>query len=335
MIALAAVSGRTANAGNGRHFPAPALKWSNILVMCLRQNWMFACLVLALGCLHTAGAEERPVVLGVLEDTSGHYDGDPHYRSVRVVFRKEGGDWRAFPHDCRDQKCLSSVTAQFPSAMNWTLAFDGRSIGQVRTTKPERFDFYGDVGQQKITGTESIPTIGKASQDFSGFQNGPVYRPLIAISKPHFSDPEQWKPAQLTPEVISLLRKQFRQKFPKVTNCANPEENVAKQWLYPDNAVKVIKAYSSKERWSVARLQLEEDRCDGPADDPFVDQWFSISPTEEVKFLDKAMWLVDAGDYDNDGQSELVFSIDDYNRGGYKLFYDHFKKEAVFEFGYH
>jgi hypothetical protein len=23
------------------------------------------------------------------------------------------------------------------------------------------------------------------------------------------------------------------------------------------------------------------------------------------------------------------------NRGGYKLFYDHFKKEAVFEFGYH
>jgi hypothetical protein len=303
--------------------------------MSLRQNWMFACLVFALGCSSAAWAQEQPVILGILEDTPGHYSGDPHYRSVRVVFRKESGEWRAFPHDCSDQKCLGSVTAQFPPVMNWTIAFDGRNIGRIRTTNPKRFDFYSDVGQQKVTGTESIPTIGKASLDFAGFLNGPVYRPLIAISKPHFSDPEEWKPAQLSPEVVSLLREQFRQKFPKVMNCANPEENVAKPWLYPDNAVKVIKAYSSRERWSVARLQLEEYRCDGPADDPFADQWFSISPTREVKFLDKAMWLVDAGDYDNGGESELVFSIDDYNRGGYKLFYDHFKKEVVFEFGYH
>jgi hypothetical protein len=116
------------------------------------------------------------------------------------------------------EKCLRSPTAQLPSAMNWTIAFDGRNIGQVRTTNPERFDFYRDVGQQKITGTESIPTIGKASQDFAGFLNGPVYRPLIAISKSHLTDPEQWKPAQLSPEFVSLLRKQFRQKFPKVSN---------------------------------------------------------------------------------------------------------------------
>jgi hypothetical protein len=28
----------------------------------------------------------------------------------------------------------------------------------------------------------------------------------------------------------------------------------------------------------------------------------------------------------------LVFSIDDYNRGGYKLFYDDFRQRAIFEF---
>jgi hypothetical protein len=144
--------------------------------------------------------------------------------------------------------------------MNWTIAFDGRNIGEVRTTNPERFDFYGDVGEQKITGTESIPTIGKASQDFAGFLNGPVYRPLIAISKSHFSDPEQWKPAQLSPEGVALLRKQFRQKFPKVSNGTNYEENIERPWLYQDNDIKIGKAYSSNPRWSVARVRRPSGR---------------------------------------------------------------------------
>lgn len=47
------------------------------------------------------------------------------------------------------------------------------------------------------------------------------------------------------------------------------------------------------------------------------------------------MWLVDAGDYDNDGRSELVFSIDRYNEGGYELYYNDFKKHSTFRFGYH
>jgi hypothetical protein len=303
--------------------------------MCSHRKWVLANLVLALGCCGITYAQEQPLILGVLEDTPGHYYGKPNYRSVRVVFRKEGEDWKAFPSDCRDQKCLSSVAAQFPSRVKWTIAFDGRNIGQVTTRNPDGFDFYSDVGQQRIASREPVPTIGEPSQEFAGFQNGTVYRPLLANSRPYFRDPEQWKPVQLPPEIAGLLRKQFRQMFPKVSNCANPEENVEKSWLYQDTDIKVIKAYSSKENWSVARVSLEEYRCDGPAGDPFVDQWFSVSPTREIKFLDKAMWLVDAGDYDNDGRSELVFSIDDYNRGGYRLFYDHFQKRAVFEFGYH
>jgi hypothetical protein len=47
------------------------------------------------------------------------------------------------------------------------------------------------------------------------------------------------------------------------------------------------------------------------------------------------MWLVDAGDYGNDGNSELLFSINDENRGGYELFYDDFRQHVTFEFGYH
>jgi hypothetical protein len=190
--------------------------------MCLRQSWMFAYLVLALGCFRIAWAQEQPIILGVLEDTPGLYYGDPHYRSVRVVFRKEGPDWKAFPSDCLGRECA----AQYPSSMTWTIAFDGRNIGRVTTSNADGFHFYSDVGQQKITSTEPVPTTGKPSQEFAGFLNGPVYRPIMANSKPYFRDPEQWKPAQLSPTVVALLRKTFRQKFPHVSNCENAEESV-------------------------------------------------------------------------------------------------------------
>jgi len=162
-----------------------------------------------------------------------------------------------------------------------------------------------------------------------------VYRPLAASSHSYFEDPEMWKPSQPPSDLVRLLRRQFRRKFPTVSNCADPNENAAKAWPYTDDDIKIVKAYSSKKQWTVARLRLEEYKCDGPADDPFIDQWFAISPTKEIEFLDQGMWLVDAGDYDNDGRSELLFSIDRYNRGGYELFYDDFKKKAIFQFGYH
>ena len=47
------------------------------------------------------------------------------------------------------------------------------------------------------------------------------------------------------------------------------------------------------------------------------------------------MRLVDAGDYDNDGKSELVFSVSDYNLGAYALLHDNFRKHASFRFSYH
>ena len=47
------------------------------------------------------------------------------------------------------------------------------------------------------------------------------------------------------------------------------------------------------------------------------------------------MRLVDAGDYDNSGHSQLLFLIDDDNRGGYRFYYDDFQKEAAFEYTFH
>ncbi len=87
----------------------------------------------------------------------------------------------------------------------------------------------------------------------------------------------------------------------------------------------------------VARLHLGKaiDCEDVEAGFDIDDAWFVVDPQKSVQFLDTGIWLVDAGDYDNDSKSELVFSIDRDNAGGYELFYNDFKKRAISEFGYH
>jgi hypothetical protein len=282
-----------------------------------------------------ANSSEPSVILGILENVPAHSAGQPDLRGVRIVFQKNGGDWQAFPSDCPDEGCLEKIASGYPQQVTWTIAFDGRNLGQVTGRTPKAFEFYSDVGRQEVTSQGRIPTIGKKSAEYAGFADSPVYRPLIANSQPYFKDPETWKPNHLSPKLITVLRQQFRKKFPKVSNCTNLKPETERAWLYHDEDIKLLKAYSSKNNWTIAQIRLEKYRCDGPVDDAFIDQWFVIDPVKQISFLGQDMWLVDAGDYDNDGKSELVFSIDGYNRGGYELFYDDFKKSAVFEFSYH
>jgi hypothetical protein len=277
----------------------------------------------------------QSTILGLLEDVPGVYAGEADSRGVRVVFQKSGDKWRAFPSKCPNQDCLKSISSSYPRELKWTISFDGKRVGEITGDTPKTFLFYSHIGLQEITSVGPVPTVGKKSTEFGGFTDAAVYRPLVTNSQPYFADPEKWKPASLTNDLTKLIRREFRRKFPKVTNCANPDDNIGKAWHYQDEDIKIRKTYSSRTKWFVAQVLLAEDRCDGPPDDPFIDKWFAISPAGEIKFLDTGMWLVDAGDYDNDGKSELVFSIDRYNRGGYELFYDDFKKRTIFEFGYH
>jgi hypothetical protein len=279
--------------------------------------------------------QTQPTVVGVLEDNPGHYAGELHYRDVRVVFRRETASWVAFPSNCPDQNCLKTIAAQFPPEMKWTVAFDGKAVGKVESRTPQSFDFYSTIGQQTIVGGSGVPTVGKPSANFGGFLGEPVYRPLVAVSEPNYRDPQQWKPTQLTSDLTAAVRKAFRRRFPKVTNCTKQDIEKAKPWRYPDANITVRKSYASNRSWYLAEVQLSGYECDGPTDEPFSSQWFVITPERQVRFLDSSMWLVDAGDYDNDGRSELIFSIDDYNRGGYKLFYNDFERKAVFKFSYH
>ncbi len=275
-----------------------------------------------------------PVMIGVLEDTPGQSANDPHYRDVRVVFYRNGQAWKAFPSDCPDEACLKTIAAKYPRQVDWTVTLDGRAVGNVTARTPEVFETYSSVGQQALTGTSPLPTVGQRSQQFATFYGEPVYHPLITVSQPNYRDPEQWKPAKLSDAQIAAVRRELRKKYPKVMNCKGDGSD-AFPWPYQDNNIAFGKAYASARGWSIAEAHLVPNRCDGPADDPFAMQWFVITPQGDVRWLASNMWLVDAGDYGGDGNSELVFALNDYDRGGYRLYYDDFRQRAAFEFNYH
>jgi hypothetical protein len=285
--------------------------------------------------LHAAASSAQRLVLGALEDVPGSYAGEPNSRRVRVLFEKNGAQWQAFPSECTDETCLKSVSSKYPREVNWTIAFDGRDIGHITARTPKEFDLYSHVGLQEVMSSGPVPTVGKKSAEYGGFAGAAVYRPLVAVSEPNFKDPEVWKRSELPAGVIKDLRQQFRQKFPAVSNCTGRADAAGKPWPFKDENISILKAYSSNRNWSVAQVRLGPSRCDGPPDEAFLDYWFAISPANEIRLLDGGMWLVDAGDYDNDGKSELLFSIDRYDTGGYELFYDDFKKHVTFEFSYH
>ena len=276
------------------------------------------------------------IILGALEENRGHYVGDSNYRTVRVVFEKKGDAWQAFPSDCEDQACLKAVTSSYPSEVKWIIAFDGKNVGQVASRTPSDFRWYSDVGQQVITSTNPVPTIGARSPEFGGYTDATVYRPLVANSKQYFADPDRWKPFVVSPELTTLLQQAFRTRFPKLCRISQADQSKLEIFPYRNDEVKAGRAYASGSGSLVARLHLGAVDCqDTEAGFDIDDPWFFVDTKKAVTYLESGMWLVDAGDYDNDGKSELIFSVNRDNEGGYEIWYDDFKKHSTFKFNYH
>ncbi len=283
-----------------------------------------------------ARASDRPIIIGVLEDNSGHYAGDSSYRSVRAVIEKKGDVWQAFPNDCRDQDCLRKITKVYPAEVKWTIAFDGKNIGQVTSRTPNDFKWYSDVGQQEITSKGPVPTIGARSSEFGGYTGARVYRPLIAISEPYFKDPETWKPFVASPELTRVLQQAFSKKFPNLCHSIETDGDKLEPLHYRNEDIKLVKAYASISGWVLARLHLDAIDCkDIEAGSDIDDPWFAFDGKKSITYLDSGMWLLDAGDYDNDGRSEIIFSIDRENEGGYEIYYKDFRQHTTFKFNYH
>jgi hypothetical protein len=185
-----------------------------------------------------------------------------------------------------------------PVRLKWTIAFDGKNLGQLESrADPNR----GLTPFQPIlTSAAAVPGVGSPSEQFAGLMPNPtkVRRPLIAVSKAYFRDPDGWKRAKLPDDIGALVRKAFRREYPHAYRCKE-EKIVQRNWNFPDSALALPVVYDSNKGSFLIEADLNVGDCGyvGDPDDPDSRPWFFVSRDRKVRRIGSFMTLLDAGDY--------------------------------------
>ena len=287
--------------------------------------------VLLIGLIPQPGAADE-VVLGVLEHPAPAQQqrlaaayGTRVEAFVRVAFRKTAAGWQAFESQADGPAALKSAGERFPKRLDWTIAFDGKALGQVASTAPGEWKYYSDIGIELIAPGQPVPRIGKPDARFQPWEaETPVYRPLVLLTRPNVADPDGWKPAALDGAGRARALAAFRAQVTR--------ENPA--FRFSDRNVGVAAAYRAHSGRMIVALRLDpkQNHDDGPPDEQWSIHWFVMD--DEPRFLDRDLALIDAGDYDGDGYSELIFAKSGYNYDGYVLYDDDLRHPVEFGWSY-
>jgi hypothetical protein len=301
--------------------------------------------LLTLLLLPLAASAQRTTLIGIFESTSsskadgqreskgdsigeGKDNGESKANNqgqpgVRVLFYQSGQQWRSYKAVCHDEPCLKTITHLFPSTTAWTLVQSGKPIAKVTAETPAAFHFYSEIGVQAITNPSSVaslephPTPG---------QPDPAHT-ILATTLPTLTDPDGWHLSPAPSLDLAHAREAFRKLFPHPKNCTQTTTNSPAKYhsaTYKDTDIQLDTALLSNKNWRVLQLTLSGYLCDGPPDAAYLDQWFAISPTGEVRHLGHAMSFAGAADFAHNGHSALLFSNHQDNDSGYTLFYDNF-----------
>jgi len=256
---------------------------------------------------------------------------------VRVLFYKDQNEWKSLVNEIGNAHL-------YPSALKWFIAFDGKEIGSFHSKKePLKFKdipwtFPRDAYHSTIE--KNLPTIGKPALDFSGMPGEENPRPLIVNSVPNCADPDEWKPFIPDKNDINTIYPVYRSYVQKQMDgiLINIED------------LRLLKSYQSKNRDQLIEVGTitfanSQEVITCPV-------WIYKSQSGEIRNLSKVIdykfckdefidddmsecKLVDAGDYDLDGKSELIFWASRYDCDGYVMFYNDFINMIDFTWIYH
>lgn len=270
------------------------------------------------------------LVVGILEHPQCKQE---PLSAVRPLFHKHDQQWAALSSE--------ELSLGVPLAdVSWTVALNGSRLGSIKTVDPGFSSPYAWTYARDrllvLAPDQPIPAVANGQSLFGGWCEVPENRPLVVISRPNLGDPDGWK--RFNPD--STLRSQMFARFAaaagEANTCESQDAETPSVWAYSADDLLVSSSYQDHAGRRLVALALNPTRnhCDGPRDDAWSTYWFLVVK-DSITPLGANLSLVDAGDYDADGSSELLFWYSGYNKDGYSLFYDGLRKRVDYQWSYH
>jgi hypothetical protein len=295
---------------------------------------------------HAANA----LLVGLLEDVPPAYVGEPAAQGIRVSFKQTADGWAAFPSKCPDMECLGSITSRFPKSVVWIVSDGGKQVGTVTAETPGSFPFYARIGLQTLIKPEHVPAVGEPVEEYSGFMGTPVHRPLIATSSHRIPSRShgKWSPIAPKDGDIDASWPEFVRRIPLIDDCrvdAQGEYIPSVDRAPKRDELEIPVKWADKHGNAIFQVAVRQEvfkDCDGPSVYPS-QLWFYLDVRGRVSVLPGQLGADHNGldvpiafaDLAGDGKDEAIFLMAGYDRGGYALYYDDFRKVAVVSWIYH
>ena len=282
-------------------------------------------------------ADSDRLYVGVLESRHSNWPGwFPESNKtitpkVRILYLKEKDKWISL------EEYLD--TDKYPLTMHWYIAFDGQLVGELQSSKSKvKYNQFGKRDLFHIPNQSAkIPSIGKPTNEFSGWAGGHYLRPLITVSEKNYTDSSRWKPFKPSLLIVNKCVANFRDITGKIYNYDQElDETIICD--YKNENINVLKSYKSNLNEYLVCLQLEHSLYKGniiiEQVSEWAPKWFYVK-NDSTLYIGDSMKLIDAGDYDNDGKPEVLFWAEGYNEDGYIMFYNDFSTSVSFKWRYH
>ena len=274
------------------------------------------------------------ILVGVLEEPQCAQAKDV---KARVMFQRTTNGWIGL-------NSPESTAPAYVTKQTWTIALDGRQLGSVILSDPspskdDKSDW--TYTRDKLFVPKGDVPVRASHNVFAGWCDTPKVRPLALLSRPMVSDPAGWKPFRVPVEYRQRLYGPLKKSFGNaaVVRCRDPEGVKSEVFRFGASDLRIFKGYKSKSEGVIISIGLDPKKygCDGPAntaDNSWSNHWFHIRE-DQIKLFGIGLELVDSGDYDGDGASELLFWKSAYNRNGYVLVFDKMGKMTEYVWSYH
>lgn len=282
--------------------------------------------VLMLMAVVLAPAVPAPALVGVLEKPG----------QARVMFAFNGTTWEALGGAAAPEPPLAEA-AERP----WTLLRAGKPLGTLRLADPDPAlkpgDWYRrDKVFQPLAG-RALPAFRNQEGRFAGWMGTRDWRPMAIVTRRPCRQAEHWRPSRPGKDIKKLLLRPLVEAAgaDNLIRCPSLDAGPVRLAVHASDLVIQECHRSSKGRHLVS-ISIPDRLygCDGPVPPEWSRNWFLIQ-SGTIRYLGRNMELVEAGDFNCDGKTELLFWHSGYNEDGYLLMSNEFNNQTAFYWNYH